>query len=261
MRVALYLRVSTDRQAEEGNGLDVQERLCRAWAKAHGHTVVEVCQDAGISGTKTAVDRPGLSKALDLVHSGAADGLLVRDLDRLARELTVQEALLADIWRRADSGVFTATSGEVLRDDPDDPMRRALRQVVGVFADLERAMVVKRMRDGRKAKAARGGYAVGAPPFGWTAQGGELVPHPEEQAVVRRIRKLHKTHSHRGIAVVLNAESLLTKQGRPWTHQSVSAVLARKPSAATRAQRSTPVAPFATPSLTPAHTRHKETTP
>ena len=59
---------------------------------------------------------------------------------------------MAEAWK-CGTTVHTAESGEVLRDDPDDPMRRALRQIVGVFAELDRAMTVKRLRDGRRAKS------------------------------------------------------------------------------------------------------------
>jgi DNA invertase Pin-like site-specific DNA recombinase len=77
----------------------------------------------------------------------------------------VQEATLALVWQRG-TRVFAADTGEVHRDDPDDPMRTAIRQVMGVFAELDRKMVAKRLRDGRLAKAAAGRKAVGDYPFG-----------------------------------------------------------------------------------------------
>jgi DNA invertase Pin-like site-specific DNA recombinase len=123
--------------------------------------------DPAMSGALPAVDRPGLTDALALLRDGSADGLIVRDLDRLARAVTVQEAILAEVWNRLGGRVFEAT-GEVLRDDPDDPMRTAMREMAGVFAGLERRLVVKRLRDGRAEKARQGGHAVGRPPYGWT---------------------------------------------------------------------------------------------
>jgi DNA invertase Pin-like site-specific DNA recombinase len=228
MRLAAYHRVSTDTQAEEGNGLDVQARMIAAWADKHGHTVVLSAQDAGISGTKPVEGRPGLGRALDAVRTGEADGLVVRDLDRLARSVTVQEAVLAELWRRDEVQVFAATTGQVLRDDPDDPYRTAMREMAGVFAGLERRMLVKRMRDGRKAKAARGGHAVGAPPYGWTAELGELLAKPEEQAALLRMVELHRQHmTTREIAVTLAAEGHPTKRGGRWTSAVVSRILSR----------------------------------
>jgi len=230
MRVVAYHRVSSDTQVEDGNGLDVQERMIRAWARQHRHELVAEHVDAGLSGTLPVEERPGLAAALAAVRSGEVDGLVVRDLDRLAREVTVQEAVLAELWKRDDAQVWSVTNGLVQRDDPDDPMRTAMRQMMGVFAGLERRMTVKRMRDGRKAKAARGGRPVGAPPYGWAAVAGELVPIPAEQEALRLIRRLHKRgESTRRIAATLAAdpERYPTKRGGTWTSPVVSRILTR----------------------------------
>lgn len=239
MKLAAYLRVSTDKQAEEGNGLDVQERMIRAWVKRNKHELVSLHTDAGLSGTLPAEDRPALAAVLAAVRAGEVDGVIVRDLDRLAREVTTQEAVLADLWRRPDVEVFAVTTGLVARDDPDDPMRTAMRQMMGVFAGLERRMLVKRMRDGRKAKAARGGHAVGRPAYGWRAEGSELVPVDAEQMILRRILRLHKAgNSTRAIAAALNADPAVgpTKAGAEWSSQVVSRILAR-PAARRRTPR------------------------
>lgn len=229
MKLAAYIRVSTQAQVDDGDGLDVQERMIRSWAHRHRHAIT-LHADAGVSGTLPADERPGLTAVLHAVRSGEVDGVVVRDLDRLAREVTVQEAVLAELWTRDDVLVFTTTTGLVARDDPDDPMRTAMRQMMGVFAGLERRMLVKRMRDGRKAKAARGGRPVGAPPYGWAAVGGELVPVDAEQAALRLIRKMHRAgYSTRAIASALAAEPdrYPTKRGGAWSSPVVSRILAR----------------------------------
>jgi DNA invertase Pin-like site-specific DNA recombinase len=231
MRLTAYLRVSTDRQADEGNGLDVQERAVRRWAKANGHKIVSVVTDAGVSGAKPAQERPGLTDALLTLRARQAQGLVLRDLDRLARSVTVQEAILAEVWAQGGS-VFTAT-GEVMRDDPDDPMRTALREMAGVFAGLERRLIVKRLRDGRAAKAARGGHAVGAPPYGWRAVDGALVKDASEQAGLRLMMSMRKGGcSTRDIATALAAEGHPTKRGGRWTSPVVARILARTTQAA-----------------------------
>lgn len=150
MRLIGYMPVSGIGQVNDGFGLAIQDSALRSWVKTNGHKLIRIEEDEGVSGAKDAADRPGLSAALLAVQEGEAEGLLVPKLDRLARALTVQEAALAFVWR-AGGRVFAADSGEVLRDDPDDPMRTALRQVVGVFAELDRRIVVKRLKDGRTA--------------------------------------------------------------------------------------------------------------
>lgn len=91
------------------------------------HRLVAVHRDEGISGTKEAADRPGLACALDAVERGQAAGVVVYRLDRLARSLTVQEAVLGHVWRR-DGRVFAVDTGEGPADDPSDPMRTFVRQ-------------------------------------------------------------------------------------------------------------------------------------
>lgn len=211
-----YIRVSTSGQAEDGLGLDVQRAAIAGWADRLSHDLLEVIADEGVSGTLPAHERPGLARALDLVRVGAVEGVVVHRLDRLARLLTVQEAALAAVWS-ADGRVFEVTGGEVLRDDPEDPMRTAIRQVMGIFSQLERATVVARMSAGRRLKAERGGYAGGAPGFGWAAQERDLVIEPDEQRTLKRVLELREAGlSWRRIAAVLGAEGRTPKRASAW---------------------------------------------
>lgn len=240
MKLVAYLRVSTIEQADKGYGLDVQREAIRKAAKSLGAKVVAWPADEGKSGALDAADRPGLLTALALIRDGKADGLIVRDLDRLARAVSVQEAVLAEVWASDQGVVFTSVPPqEVPRDDPDDPMRTAMRQMRGVFHELDRRLIAKRLRDGRNAKAANGGHATGSPPYGWRVDAksadnphGALVPEPAEQAALARMRELQAVgYSTREIARVLAEEGHPTKRGGRWTSPVVARILAR---AATR---------------------------
>src|SRR5205085_2175300 len=131
-----YIRVSTERQAEEGLGLAVQEAAIRSWAKDRNAKIASLFSDEGVSGALGAGDRPGLAEALAWIADNKADVLVVHRLDRLARSLTLQEAILNQVW--AHQGSVWTTEGVVDRDDPDDPMRTFVRQVMGAAAQLER---------------------------------------------------------------------------------------------------------------------------
>jgi len=229
MNVIAYLRVSTDKQAEEGLGLDVQEAACRAWAKDAGHKIAAVLRDEGVPGSNGLDTREALPQALGMIKAGQAAGLVVARLDRLARDLVLQETLLAEV-RRMGGEVFTTSAGEAsyLADDPDDPSRKLIRQILGAVNEYERNMIALRLRSGRAAKAARNGYAYGAPPFGYRAEGGELVPDPDEQAVLARIRRLRDGGaSLRVIADALNAGAVPARRGR-WHSQTVARALERR---------------------------------
>jgi len=222
-----YVRVSS-RQQLDGYGLDVQEKAVRAYAKDHRLTLVELFREEGVSGTLPVTERPALMSALELITAGKADVLLVPNLDRLARELHVQEAALGLLWD-AGKAVHTVEDGEVRQDDPDDPMRKAMRKMRGVLAELDKDTVVMRLRKGKQAKRTKGGFIGGQVPFGYATEGGHLVPEPTEQAVIQRMNELRVSgKSLRSIAATLEDEGHCSKSGKGWHSTQVQRVLARE---------------------------------
>lgn len=227
MKLVGYLRVSTEKQ-EDGLGLAVQEAAVRGWVRAHGHDLVGFESDTA-SGKLEAVDRGGLASALRQVREGDADGIVVYRLDRLARDLVVQEQLLAEV--RNASGVLFSTSDaeqDVLDDDPDDPSRKLIRQVLGAVSEFERSMIALRLRNGRRRKHEQGGYAYGRPPYGYRAEAGELVAVAEQQAVLDRMRELRRGRwTLREIAATLNDEGVPGPAGGAWSGTAVQRALQR----------------------------------
>jgi DNA invertase Pin-like site-specific DNA recombinase len=232
VKVVGYLRVSTDKQAEKGFGLDVQEHAVKAWARQHIHRLVGVERDEGVSGSNGLDTRLGLADALAAIRGRRAEGLVLPRLDRLARDLVLQETLIGEV-RRLGGQVFSCSDAEAefLVDDPADPSRRLIRQILGAVNEYERSMIALRMRGGRERKRAAGGYAGdGSPRYGFKAVDHELVPVDSQQRAIRRIRDLHAGgHSLRAIAEVLHAEGHRPKRGDRWHPQTLARVLARTP--------------------------------
>jgi DNA invertase Pin-like site-specific DNA recombinase len=234
LRLIAYVRVSTNGQTIKGDSPAAQEEACRAWAQAQDHEIIGVTSDNGLSGTLDADDRPGLTSALLDIAEGEADGLVIRELDRLARELHVQEAVLSRVWA-AGGHVFEVAHGEVLQDDPDDPMRTFLRQVMGAAAQLEAGMIRMRMRRGRRRRARQGHY-IGGPRlhrkygFALTASDGRFryKPVPDEQQVIGRIRTERSNgQTLRAIAGILNSEDIAPPSGRCWYPATVRLIAER----------------------------------
>jgi DNA invertase Pin-like site-specific DNA recombinase len=223
-----YLRVSTDRQAEHGHGLAVQRQAITRWARANGFRVSQFVADEGISGSNGLDSRVGLADALDLVRRRTAVGIVVYRLDRLARDLVLQETLLADV-KRMGGRIFStsaAESGYLGDDADDDPSRALIRQVLGAVSQYERSIIAMRTRAGRRRKADQGGFAYGSPPFGMRAEGGALVVDESEQSAIRRAVELHRDGaSIRSIATALTAEGFQTKHGRTTWHPTTVARL------------------------------------
>ncbi|MDX6225493.1 MAG: hypothetical protein QOE64_1869 [Frankiales bacterium] len=228
-RLISYLRVSTDRQVEHGLGLDVQRQAIKKWAKSAGHKIVTETADKGMSGTNGLAHRAGLAEALDALRRHDADGLVVYRLDRLARDLVLQEQLLAEV-RRLGAEVYTTSAAEsgYLSDDPHDPSRRLIRQVLGAVSEYERGMIRLRLAAGRKRKAELGGFAYGSPPFGYRAEGKALVQDEIEYPALLRIHELRREGgSLRSIAATLSTEGHRPKRGQHWHPEALRQILAR----------------------------------
>jgi DNA invertase Pin-like site-specific DNA recombinase len=217
--LAIYVRTSTTNNEDS---IPAQEAACRAYAEQHGLEVEGVYADEGTSGGLGLHDRDALSEAVLAVEEGRAEGLLVHRLDRLARELHVQEATLSRVWQ-AGGRVYEATHGEVLHDDADDPMRTFVRQVMGAAAQLERGLINARMRGGRRRKKERGGYLGGLTvPVGKRVEGsGRDARLVDDEAGVRlreyarRLRRDERM-SFNAIAQRLNEEQVPTPRGGRW---------------------------------------------
>jgi DNA invertase Pin-like site-specific DNA recombinase len=108
-------------------------------------------------------------------------------------------------------------------------MKTALRQMIGVFAQLERGMIAARLRSGRLLKAERGGYAgFGAPPYGTRAVEGALIPEPTEVQAITRARALRAGGaSLRAIGDALAAEGFAPRRSDRWHPETLRRLLER----------------------------------
>ena len=192
INVLAYIRVSTEKQVQEGEGLPIQLERIQKFCNAHGYNLVQHFSDEGISGAKESTDRDGL---MDLItycsnHAGTNEAIsyvIVDKIDRVARKLVYQlfvekELLVHDVR-------ILYAGQEALNGDDDDMMITAMRQMMAVFAELERKMINKRLSDGIKKKAARGDKPAGRQPFGYAydADGHSTVVVDAEAVVVERI--------------------------------------------------------------------------
>lgn len=96
------------------------------------------------------------------------------------------------------------------------------RSNTAAFTQLDRALIAKRLRDGRRAKAAKGGKASGSYPYGWSKDG--EVP-AEQKVLVRLLDCAERGLTLRATAADLNGRGFRTRHGRTWTIGTVSNVL------------------------------------
>jgi DNA invertase Pin-like site-specific DNA recombinase len=151
-RAALYLRVSTDGQTTENQRRELVEVAARA-----GWQIVDVYEDAGISGAKGRADRPAFNRLHEDAIRRRFDVVLAWSVDRLGRSLS---DLLRFLEELRGLGVGLYLHKQAL--DTTTPAGKAMFQMLGVFAEFERAMIQERVRSGL-ARAKAQGKKLGRP--------------------------------------------------------------------------------------------------
>jgi DNA invertase Pin-like site-specific DNA recombinase len=214
MKAFAYLRVSGKGQLE-GDGFTRQRLAIERYAAPYGIKIVRWFQEEGVSGTRDLEHRPALQKLMLALHANSTRLVLIERLDRLARDLMVQEAIIGDL-RKNGFELISVAEPDLCSDDPS---RKLVRQVFGAIAEYERTMTVLKLRAARERVRTRAGRCEGRKPYG------ERVGETE---VIARARDLaRRGMSYSLIATTLNAERRPTRGGGRWFPATVSRILNR----------------------------------
>lgn len=214
-----YYRVSTDLQKEEGT-IEIQKTKVREFASKNDYELVDEFADDGVSGGLR--HRTGLNQLLEALHTTPAQYVIIYKLDRLARDLYIQEGLIQEI-NKSEKQIISTLEPDL---DSNDPFRKAFRQMLGVFSEFEKAMIALRMEGGRERRVRLGGWH-GGEIYGYKNKEGLLEIDPQEAEVVRLIFKLRrKRYSLRWIAKHLNDNHFQTKRRHTsWKGSTVRKIL------------------------------------
>lgn len=231
LRLVGYARVSSDEQATDGVSLAAQSERLRAYCTAHGHELVKVVRDPGVSGKTPPEARPGMARALAMVAGGEADGIVALKLDRLCRD--TRRTL--DLVERFDrKGWRLISVSESL--DTASAAGRLVVTVLAALAQMEREQVGERTTFALEAIAREGRGRSRITPLGWRTASGEttnaagdrrpLKPHAAEQRALAQIIELRDVgNGARRIARALQGPN--PRSGQPWTYNSVASILRR----------------------------------
>jgi site-specific DNA recombinase len=221
VRIATYTRISTD-EAHQPYSLEAQAARLASYVESQdGWRITRRFTDQA---SGASLERPGLERALREAEAKRFDLLLVYRVDRLSRSVRG----LAHVLERLDqAGVLFRSATEPF--DTSSSAGRMMVQMLGVFAEFERATIVERVIAGMERKAARGEWNGGALPFGYRHGPDRrfLEPEPAEAAVVQEIfeRYVERLHGTQAIARWLTKRSYRTKQGKPFNPQAVLTIL------------------------------------
>lgn len=210
-----YVRVSGKGQVD-GDGFTRQEEAIQAFARGRGYLVERVFREEGVSGTASEEDRPAFKEMVAAILRNGVRTIIIEGMDRLARELRIQEHLVIYLASKGTTLLSARTEEDVTEAIMGDPMKKALVQMQGVFSELERGLLVKKLRTARERIREKEGKCEGRK----STQ--EVSPE-----LVDTILSLRQTASYAIVAQELNALGLSTVSGKAWTASNVQNICSR----------------------------------
>ena len=243
---ALYVRVSTDQQAERGESIETQKSRLLQYAKEKGLNP-RVYDDAGYSARDT--NRPAYRKLIVDIKAGKVESVTVTKLDRISRNVRDVVNLVDDIFDQYNIS-FRALDQQF---DTSTPMGRVTINMLATLGQWERETISERVRIDMHHRAGKGKWNGGPVPFGYTTYAFEarrfqekgltkeeafqkaravcsvekmLYPHPEQALLVKRIFEMYvECKSQRSVTHWLNTKAHKTARGATWASSTVSRIL------------------------------------
>jgi len=213
-----YIRVSTDKQADQGHSLLAQQEKVNAYASLYDLEIIDYVIETG---SAKNLNREGLQGALAAIKSGKADALIVVKLDRLTRSVADLGYLVETYFHKA--GLLSVSE----QIDTRSASGRLVLNVLASVSQWEREAIGERTSAVRQSMKANGLYCGGSAPYGQMLVAGQLVTNPNEQAIIARAKALKASgHSLRAIAIMFSQEGLKTRKDTNFSHTLVSRMAA-----------------------------------
>lgn len=228
--IAVYCRVSTEEQSENGYSIDEQERLLEEWCKKMGYVIYKCYSDRGISG-KNIKDRPALKELLSDAKAGKFDMVISWKINRVSRKL---EDVLKIVNLLEKNNITFKSYSEPF--ETDTPAGRMQFQMMALIGEFERGTIAQNVKMGMIAKAKSGNWCGGR------VLGYDLVPNnsPEEEKkgknklkinekeaeIVRFIfNEYSKGKGYKAITNQINKLGYKTKKGNDFSVGSIRDIL------------------------------------
>ena len=215
-RVALYMRVSTQEQAENGNSLEFQKEKLEAYCKMHEYKIVGEYVDAGISGAK--FNRPALDRLKNDVDK--IDVVLIYKLDRLSRSIKDTMTLIEDFFKPNNVDLISLSENF----DTSQAIGMATVGMLSTFAQLERDTIAQRMIAGKVQSVKNGNY-INHAPFGYVRKDGKLIKDEKTRECVEFIfEKLLDGYSTTQIAKLLELNNYSSLRKGLWHYATINRI-------------------------------------
>lgn len=220
-RVIAYVRVSTDKQADQGFSLPAQRAKVAAYAALYELDVIDILEETGSAKT---LARPGLDRARAMLKSKQADALLVVKLDRLTRSVSDLGTLIENDFAQGKAALLSVSE----QIDTRTAGGRLVLNILGSVSQWEREAIGERTSVAMRHMKAQGEYTGGQARYGFAPDAnGTLQPVPHEQETLTLIRTLRAQRlSLRKIANVLTERGHTSRGAKPFAATQIARMVA-----------------------------------
>lgn|GEM_PF-1063398 len=217
---AIYVRVSTEEQAREGQSIETQIDKLSAYAKFQSWQNVEIFLDDGESAKD--MNRPAMKRLLKLIKAGKVAVVATMAVDRLSRNL-LDMLQFVELCEQHKTAYVCAG----LNFDTGTPIGRMVLQILAAFAEFERAMISSRVKTNMLEISQKKKRYMANPPFGYRLdEHGNLVAILDEAKWVQQAADMFITgHGYRAVAKYLNEAGVETHKKAQWTSSTVRQML------------------------------------
>ena len=207
IKAVAYMRTSSaTNTGDDKDSAKRQRAAIEAYAKRAGYKIAEGdwFYDPGVSGADPIDTRKGFNALLDRIEGNGVRVVLIEDASRFARDLMTQELGILSLANRDGVRVITASGDDLT--DTSDPMKIAMRQIAGAFAQLEKARLVAKLKGARERKRATGAKVEGRKGYAEREHGAELIA---------AAHRLNDGRSLRAISAALADEGYKASSDKP----------------------------------------------
>ncbi|MGL6114688.1 recombinase family protein [Cetobacterium sp. SF1] len=177
-----YIRVSSEKQVKEGQGLEVQKKSLLSYSLDNNIKLCKIFSDEGISGAEDLTKRKGLAEAINYIKENNINFLIIQKLDRLARDTMLLGYLEFELKK---------IKCQILATDQEfnkDPMGTLMKDIIVAFASFEKQMINLRTSSGKKNKVEKKLFTGGKVPFGYNLINSSFIEiNKELQPIVKYI--------------------------------------------------------------------------
>lgn len=229
---AIYLRKSRkDIEAEskgEGDTLKRHEKILKDLANTMNITIDKIYREV-VSG-ETISSRPIMQELLSDVEKEIYKGILVVEVERLARGDTMDQGLVAQAFKYSNTKIITPMKTY----DPNDEFDEEYFEFGLFMSRREYKTINRRLQQGRLQSVKEGKYLGSIAPYGYKRvklekqKGYTLEPHPEQEKIIKLIFDLYTSSNRIGVSLIsnkLNSMNIPTSKGGDWTTSTIQTIL------------------------------------